>query len=84
MRINSYRIHSCMDKIKHLFYRFPEGVTEVALEHVPPIRLEPRVGSQGTLSFGINFPVLPDIDDAAYVKTMIELAQENRLKEITL
>jgi hypothetical protein len=66
---------------KHLFLRTDDEVSEMPLEDVPTMRLMPGAGSQGTLSFGGEFPAIPNIEDAAYVKTMIEQAQKDRLKE---
>jgi hypothetical protein len=66
---------------KHLFYRTEDEVSELALEDLPPMCLKPGTGSQGTLSFGDEFPPMPNIEDAAYVKTMIEQAQKHRLED---
>jgi hypothetical protein len=66
---------------KHLFLRTDDEVSEMALEDVPSMRLKPGSGSQGTLTFDGDFPALPNIEDAAYVKTMIEHAQKQRLED---
>jgi hypothetical protein len=66
---------------RHLFYWNGERVIERALEHISHVHLDPGPGSQGTLTFGNGFPSWPNIDDAAYVKTMIEQARKHRLEE---
>lgn len=66
---------------KHLFLRTDDEVSELALEDVPPMCLKPGSGSQGTLTFGDNLLSIPNIEDAAYVKTMIEQAQKHRLED---
>jgi hypothetical protein len=66
---------------RHLFYWNGEQVTELALEDAPEMLILPGAGSKGTLTFGNVFPAMTNIDDAAYVKTMIEQARKHRLEE---
>lgn len=66
---------------RHLFYWDGSKVIERHLESISHVHLDPGAGSQGTLTFGNGFPSWPNIDDAAYVKIMIEQAQKERYKE---
>lgn len=66
---------------RHLFYWDGESVTEVALEEVPEMLLIPGKGSQGTLTFANVIPAMTNVDDAIYVKTMIDQARKRRLEE---
>jgi hypothetical protein len=66
---------------RHLFFWDGSKVIERPLESIPYVHLDPGAGSQGTLSFGGEFPAIPNIEDAAYIKTMIEQAQKHRLEK---
>jgi hypothetical protein len=67
---------------KHVFSWVGNQVVKVSLKDIRAIEIARGVSSKGTLTFGDEFLTMPNIDDAAYVKTMIEQAQKHRLEEI--
>ena len=66
---------------KRLLHRNKYDVISFPLEKLLPISLFSSDGKKGTLGFGSFFPLWTGLEDAAYVKTMIEQAQKRRLEE---
>lgn len=66
---------------KNIFRWVGNQVIKISLKELPPIGFVRGVGSQGTLTFGDNLLSISNIEDAAYVKTMIEQARRRRLEE---
>jgi hypothetical protein len=62
---------------ERLFYERGYDLQAESLDNITLI----NVLSNNTLSFGAVFPMWSGLEDAAYVKTMIEQAQKDRLKE---
>jgi hypothetical protein len=68
---------------ERLLYRIEDNVKTTLLEAVTAISLFQGQGAKGTLSFGADFPMWPDVENAAAVKQIIEDAKAQRIQDIS-
>lgn len=60
---------------ERLLYRIEEEVKTIALDNIRSVSVFPGRGTKGTLSFGPEFPMWADVENAVAVKQLIEAAK---------
>ncbi len=69
---------------ERLLYRIEQSIKTITLENIPAISVFQGSSAKGTLSFGAEFPMWPDVENTAAVKQIIEDAKAQRTQTKTL